>query len=118
MGNPPRKQLAPCNFGRQAQGYSKPLLISAFTHRTLWSALRVYARKRIGMVLDARMVKLLIQNVLTWVNWTQATFTNRNPFGGDVSQRQQPVRKHRVLLRAVAINFEEHDVDRTTTGKM
>ena len=35
------------------------------------------------------------------------------PFGGDVSQRQQPVRKHRVLLRAVPTNLEEHDVDRT-----
>jgi hypothetical protein len=30
-----------------------------------------------------------------------------------VSQRQQPVRKHRVLLRAVPTNLEEHDVDRT-----
>jgi len=65
MENPPRKQLAPCNFGRQAQGYSKPLLISAFTRSALWSALRVYARKRIGMVLDARMVKLLIQSAFT-----------------------------------------------------
>jgi hypothetical protein len=35
-----------------------------------------------------------------------------------VSQRQQPVRKHRVLRRAVATTFEGHDADRTTTGKM
>jgi hypothetical protein len=45
-------------------------------------------------------------------------FTGGNPFGGNVSQRQQPVRKHRVLRRAVATNLEEHDVDRTTTVKM
>jgi hypothetical protein len=65
MGNPPRNQLAPCDFGRQAPECWKPLPISAFTRRAIWSALRVYARKRIGMVPDARISKLLIQSMFT-----------------------------------------------------
>jgi hypothetical protein len=39
------------------------------------------------------------------------------PIGDGVSQRQQPVRKHRVLLRAVPTNLEEHNVDRTTPAR-
>jgi|SRR5579875_997851 len=57
----------------------------------------------------------LIPNTFTRVN---ARYLYSYPAGDDVSQRQQPVRKHRVLLRAVPTNLEEHDVDRTATGKM
>jgi hypothetical protein len=47
------------------------------------------------------------------VNLRKQALTNQYPVGDDVSQRQQPVRKHRVLLRAVPTNLEGHDVDRT-----
>jgi hypothetical protein len=41
------------------------LFIIAFTHWALWNVSRVYARKRIAMMPDARMVKLLIQSTFT-----------------------------------------------------
>jgi hypothetical protein len=47
------------------------LSISAFTLRALWRALRVYARKRISSVPDARIVKLLIQSTFTLANRDQ-----------------------------------------------
>jgi hypothetical protein len=61
------------------------LPISAFTRRAFWSALRVYARKRIEMVLDAGMVKLLIQSTFTSPDGDLGPFTGSIPFGGDVS---------------------------------
>jgi hypothetical protein len=67
---------------RQAQECSKPLLISAFTRRTFWSALRVYARKRIGMVLDARMVMLLIQSMFTSLNGDFGPVYRQQPIWG------------------------------------
>jgi hypothetical protein len=82
MGNPPQKQLAPLQIGRQAPGYWKPLSINAFTCCASLSALRVYARKRISLMPDTRISKLLIQSALTLVNQMQATFTNSNPFWG------------------------------------
>lgn len=82
MGNPPRKQLAPPRFCRQLSGYWKPLSISAFTRRALWSALRVYARKRIGMVPDARIAKLLIQSAFTSANGDFKQVYQQHPIWG------------------------------------
>jgi len=39
-----------------------------FTRRAFWGALRVYARKRIDVMPDARIAKLLIQSAFTSPN--------------------------------------------------
>jgi hypothetical protein len=82
MGNPPQKQLAPSNFGRQAHGYSKPLLISAFTHRALWSAFHVYARKHVTTMQELQTGKLLIQSAFTLVNRTKGPVYRQHPIWG------------------------------------
>jgi len=55
---------------------------------------------------------MLILNMFTHVNIGARRALHSYPVGDDVSQRQHPVRKHRVLRRAVPTNLEEHDVDR------
>jgi hypothetical protein len=58
------------------------LSISAFTRRTLWTALRVYARKRSAAVLELQIVKLLIQNALTLANGTKGSVYQQHPIWG------------------------------------
>jgi len=82
MGNPPRKQLAPCNFGRQAPDCWKPLVISAFTRRALWSALRVYARKHVTTMQKLQTGKLLIQSAFTRANRTKGPVYRQHPIWG------------------------------------
>jgi hypothetical protein len=48
----------------------------------MWSALRVYARKRIGMMPDMQMAKMLIQSALTRANRTQGTVYRQHPIWG------------------------------------
>jgi hypothetical protein len=82
MGNPPQKQLAPLQIGRQAPVCWKPLLISAFTRWALYGAVRVYARKRIGMMTDARISKLLIQSAFTSPDGNSKPVYRQRPIWG------------------------------------
>jgi hypothetical protein len=53
-----------------------------FTRRTLYSALRVYARKRIAAVPELHIVKLLIQSAFTLANRTKESVYQQHPIWG------------------------------------
>jgi hypothetical protein len=82
MGKPASKSAGPCDFGRQAPDCWKPLSISAFTRRTMWTALRVYARKRIAVMPELHILKLLIQSALTLVNRIKGSVYRQHPIWG------------------------------------
>jgi hypothetical protein len=82
MGKPASKIACTLRFRPSSAGIWKSLCISAFTHRALWSALRVYARKRIDMMPDVRIVKLLIQCAFTLADRTQGPVYRQHPIWG------------------------------------
>jgi len=58
------------------------LLISAFTHRTLWSPIHVYARKHVTIMQELQTGKLLIQSALTLVNPDAGSVYEQYPIWG------------------------------------
>jgi hypothetical protein len=62
-------------------------MLEAFVYQCVyalppWIALRVYARKRIGMMLHVRIVKMLIQSALTLANRIKGPVYRQHPIWG------------------------------------